>query len=370
MDSPRPDFATTPDDSAQPSPFPEVAAPDALSGDRMREIFDRTPRGFSLGRLAEIGVLAAQWQAQVPPRPISQARVIVFAGDHGISERGISSFARSASVEQAEEIQAGGGPVHILGRTAGAGVRLVDISLDREAWGDERVSRSCPPIDQADAMSTEDLSRALTIGQRVADQEIDAGADLLIPGDLGVGLTTVSAAVIGCITRTEPVAVVGPGSGVDDEMWKRKVTVLRDAMFRARHLRNSPLDVLRMISSPDFAALVGFIGQAAARRTPVLLDGAPVTAAAFVADLLAPGARAWFAAGQLSPEPAHLIALQKMDLIPLIALSMSTGQGTGALAALPLITGACELAADEAAAAAGAQVLAEDRAELETDSDV
>lgn len=357
-----------PASSAPSHPFDAVVAPDALSRDRMQDILHATPRGISLGRLADVGVLAAGWQAQVPPKPIAQARVVVFAGDHGIAERGISAFSPAASVEQAEEIQAGGGPVHVMARTAGAAVRLVDVSLDREAWGEERVSRSCPPIDVADALSPEDLDRALEIGKRIADQEIDAGADLLIPGDLGVGATTVAAAVVGTLTRTEPVAVVGPGSGVNDDIWKRKVTVLRDAMFRARTLREQPLDVLRTVSSPDFAALVGFIGQAAVRRTPVLLDGAPVTAAALVTDLLAPGARAWFIAGQLSPEPAHLLALQKLGLTPLLALNMSTGQGAGALAALPLITAACELVADEASAAAGAQAVADGEAVVERDS--
>lgn len=350
--------------------FADIPAPDALSADRMREILLSTPRGLSYGRLVEVGALAASWQASVPPAPITQARTVIFAGDHGISGSDISAYSPSASVEIAEEIQAGGGPVHVLARAAGSAVRLVDISLDREAWGDERVSRSCPPIDRADAMTAEDLHRALEIGQRVADQEIDAGADLLVPGDLGVGLTTVAAVVMGVLTGTEPVAVVGPGSGTTDEMWKRKVTVLRDAMFRARGLRREPLAVLRTVSSPDFAALVGFIGQAASRRTPVLLDGAPVTAAAFVADLLAPGAREWFIAGQLSPEPAHLLALRELGLTPLVALNMSTGQGTGALTALPLIAAACELAADEAAAHAGARAVAEGSAEVELDSEL
>lgn len=332
------------------TPFAEVPAPDALSAARMREVLLSTPRGLSFGRLIDLAALAASWQSRVPPAPMTQARTVIFAGDHGISERGISAYSPSASVEIAEEIQAGGGPVQVLARAAGSSVRLVDVSLDHEAWGDERVSRSCPPIDRQDAMSSEDADRAVSIGKKIADQEIDAGADLLIPGDLGVGLTTVAAAVIGTLTSTEPVAVVGPGSGITDEMWKRKVTVLRDAMFRARDLRREPLAIIRTLSSPDFAAMVGFIGQAASRRTPVLLDGAPVTAAAYVADLLAPGAREWFIAGQLSPEPAHVLALRELGLTPLVALNMSTGQGTGALTALPLIAAACELAADETSA--------------------
>ena len=110
------------------------------------------------------------------------------------------------------------------------------------------------------------------------------------------------------------------------------------------------MEVLRRIGSPDLAALVGFIGQAASRRTPVLLDGAPVTVAAYIAFRLSKNVRDWLVAGQLSPEPAHLLALQRLELTPLLALEMSTGQGSGALAALPLIIAASELAADEAEA--------------------
>lgn len=329
--------------------FGPVEAPDEGAQIRMAEILASTPRGRSYGRLGTVAVLAAGWHGEVPPRPLTQARVVVFAGDHGIAARGVSAHEPGASLRQATEIQAGGGAVHSMARAAGATVRAVDVSLDHEAWGDERVSRSCGAIDVEDAMDPAQLERAVEIGRSVADQEIDAGADLLIPGDLGVGGTTVAAALMGMYTRTEPVAVVGPGSGGDDETWKRKVAVIRDAMFRVRHLRAEPLEVLRKIGSPDIAALVGFIGQAVHRRTPVLLDGALVTVAGYLVHRLADGADKWFLAGQLTPEPSHLLALQKLDLTPLLALEMTTGQGVGALAALPLITSAIELAGDEAA---------------------
>lgn len=327
---------------------PVIATPDALSRDRMRAVFAATPRGLSMGRLREMAVHVAGWTDSVPPAPISQARVVIFAGDHGVSQRGVSAYAPEASVEMAEDIQAGGSPVHVLARAASASLRLVDISLDREAWGDERVSRATGLIDVEDAMDQDMADRAMQIGVNIADQEIDAGADILLPGDLGVGLTTVTAAVIGTLTKTEPVAIVGPGSGVTDEMWKRKVAVIRDAMFRAREVRDQPLEVLRRIGSPDLIALIGFITQAAQRRIPVLIDGTAVTSAAFIADLLNPGVRDWCMAAQVSSEPAHIISLKKMNLTPLIALDMSSGQATGSLAALPLIKAAVEIAGDEA----------------------
>ncbi|QGU05040.1 nicotinate-nucleotide--dimethylbenzimidazole phosphoribosyltransferase [Corynebacterium comes] len=302
--------------------------------------------GSGLGRLHELGAWVAACQGTFPPAPLERCRVVVFAGDHGVAKRGMSTLPPGHSVAQAADIGSGAGAVNVLARAAGASVRMVDVSLDHEARGDERVSRSSGAIDVEDAMTPEQFELSAELGRRVADQEIDSGADLVIPGDLGVGNTTVAAAVLGAFTHTEPVAVVGPGSGITDELWKIKVEAIRDAMFRVRTLVADPETVLRMIGSPDLVALVAFIGQSAARRTPVLLDGALVTVAAFLAERLAPGTKDWCQAGQLSPEPAHLIALQALELTPLIALDMNAGQGTGALAALPLVKAAAELLAD------------------------
>lgn len=302
--------------------------------------------GSGLGRLRELGAWVAACQGVFPPAPLERCRVVVFAGDHGIAQRGVSILPPGHSVEQASSTAGGAGAVNVLARAAGASVRVVDVSLDHDASGDERVSRSSGSIDVEDAMTAEQFARAEEVGRRVADQEIDAGADLLVPGDLGVGNTTVAAAVLGAFTRTEPVAVVGPGSGLDDELWKIKVGAIRDAMFRVRTLVSEPEEILRRIGSPDMVALAAFIAQAAARRTPVLLDGAPVTVAAFLAERLSPGTKEWCQAGQLTPEPAHLIALQALELTPLVALDMNAGQGAGALAALPLVKVAAELLAD------------------------
>jgi len=323
-----------------------VDAAPTTPDDSAREAALAASRDAGTGRLAEVGAWIAACQGQFPPRPLQRCRVVVFAGDHGVAARGVSALPAGHSVERAAEIESGAGTANVLARTAGASIRVVDISLDHEAWGDERVARSTGSIDVEDAMDAEQFARAVKIGRRVADQEIDSGADLLIPGDLGVGNTTVAAAVLGAFSGTEPVAVVGPGAGLDTERWKIKVEAIRDAMFRARGLTDDPEEVLRRIGSPDLVALAAFIAQAAVRRTPVLLDGAPVTVAAYLAERFSPGTRAWCQAGQLTPEPAHLIALQALELTPLVALDMNAGQGTGALAALPLVRAAAELLAD------------------------
>ncbi|NMB23660.1 MAG: nicotinate-nucleotide--dimethylbenzimidazole phosphoribosyltransferase [Corynebacterium sp.] len=300
----------------------------------------------SLSRLEDVGCFIAACQGQVPPRRLDRPRIVVFAGDHGVAARGVSAYPASVSLQMAQSMFDGGAAINVLARAAGASVRVADISLDHEATGPERVRRSCGSIDVEDAMTEEEVLQALQIGIQIADQEIDSGADILIPGDLGIGNTTPAAALIGTFTLAEPVVVVGRGTGIDDEGWKRKVTAVRDAMFRVRTLRQDPIAVARMISSPDLTAMAAFIAQAAVRRTPVLLDGAVVTSAALLANKLAPGARRWFIAGHRSPEPAHPIALDALGLTPLLDLGMRLGEGSGAVAALPLVKTAVDLMID------------------------
>ena len=156
---------------------------------------------------------------------------------------------------------------------------------------------------------------------------------------MGIGNTTAATALIAALTGTEPVVVVGRGTGIDDAGWSRKIAAVRDALYRARGLTADPLGLLRVCGGADLAAMAGFCAQAAVRRTPVLLDGVVVTAAAMVADRLAPGARQWWRAGHRSTEPAHTLALEKLELEPIVDLVMRLGEGTGAAVALPVRAG-------------------------------
>jgi nicotinate-nucleotide--dimethylbenzimidazole phosphoribosyltransferase len=157
---------------------------------------------------------------------------------------------------------------------------------------------------------------------------------------MGIGSTTPATTLIAALTNSEPVAVVGRGTGIDDPAWARKTAAIRDSLYRARALSADPIGLLRVCGGADFAAMAGFCAQAAARRTPVLLDGVVVTAAALVADRLAPGARQWWQAGHRSTEPAHALALQHLELEPIIDMRMRLGEGTGAAVALPVVRAA------------------------------
>ncbi len=135
-------------------------------------------------------------------------------------------------------------------------------------------------------------------------------------------------------------AVVGRGTGIDDAAWSRKTAAVRDALYRSRAVHTDPVALLAACGGADLAAMAGFCAQAALRRTPVLLDGLVVTAAALVAERLAPGARSWWQAGHRSPEPAHALALAELGLEPIIDLGLRLGEGTGAAMALPVLRAA------------------------------
>ncbi len=185
-----------------------------------------------------------------------------------------------------------------------------------------------------------DYSQAYSLGTATADAEIDAGADLLIPG--GEELAQVPAVVMATMTQTEPVVIVGKQRSVED--WKREVCAIRDAKFRARNLEG--MELVESCQSPVLAATVGFIARAAERRTPLLID-APLTAtAALLAERDNPGVKEWLFATTLSSAPAHKLALEKLGLHPLLELGMEPQPALGALAALPMLLTGVEIAAD------------------------
>jgi nicotinate-nucleotide--dimethylbenzimidazole phosphoribosyltransferase len=333
--------------------LPPVTAPDV---DARRAAVARyaelaVPDG-ALGRFAELGVWLAAAQGTCPPKPLGRPRVIVVAGDHGIAAAGVSAHPAGSTVRQVEAVREQTAPVGVLAPVAGVTVRVVDVALDTDpATGAERrVRRGSGRIDREDALSTDELERAVAVGRALADEEVDAGADLLVPASLGVGATTPAATLVAALTGAEPVAVIGRGSGIDDAGWMRKAAAIRDALRRARPHTRDPLALLRVAGGADLAALTGFCLQAALRRTPLLLDGLVVSTAALLAEELARGAREWWLVAQRSPDPAMAFVLEHLDLAPVLDLGIRLEDGTGSVAVVPLLQMAARLLAETGSA--------------------
>nr|WP_246598496.1 nicotinate-nucleotide--dimethylbenzimidazole phosphoribosyltransferase [Nocardia tengchongensis] len=324
--------------------FGPVSGPDpivwAAAEERQAQL---TKPAGALGRLEKLANWVSACQGVCPPKQFERARVVVFAGDHGVARHGVSAYPSEVTAQMVANFLHGGAAVNVLARLADASVRVADIAVDGDTAPEisrHKVRRSSGSIDREDALSEAEVQAALAAGATIADEEIDSGADLLIAGDMGIGNTTPATVLIAAVTDTEPVVAVGRGTGVDDAGWIRKTAAIRDAMWRARPVVKDPVALLRTASGADLAAMAGFLARAAARRTPVILDGVVVTAAAVVADQLAPGARAWWVAGHRSSEPSHTIALKRLDLEPLVEMNMRLGEGSGAVAALPLLRAA------------------------------
>jgi nicotinate-nucleotide--dimethylbenzimidazole phosphoribosyltransferase len=318
--------------------------PDAAAAARARQDSLTKPPG-SLGRLEDLSVWVAACQGVCPPRQFARPRVVVFAADHGVAAAGVSAYPAEVTAQMVANFDAGGAAINVLAEAAGASVRVVDIAVDTDeprspSIGAHKVRRGSGNIAVEDALSAEEAAAAIQAGRSIADEEVDSGADLLIAGDMGIGNTTAATTLIAALTNAEPVAVVGRGTGIDDAGWIRKTAAVRDALYRARTFASDPVALLQVCGGADFAAMAGFCAQAAVRRTPVLLDGVVVTAAALVANRMAPGAQQWWQAGHRSTEPAHTLALQHLHLEPIVDMRMRLGEGTGAVVALPIVRAA------------------------------
>lgn len=326
-----------------------VDRPDERAREAARERHNRLakPPG-SLGRLEELSIWLAGAQRRCPPQPLRRVRVVVFAADHGVAASGVSAHPPRTTADMVRTMLSGGAAVNALARVAGAEVRVVDVGVDIDpgaaAWPEDvtrlKVRRGSGRIDREDALTRDEVEQAFEVGMTIADQEADAGADLLVVGDVGVGNTTPAAAIIGTLTRLDASAVAGRGSGIDDVAWMRKCAAVRDAMRRARHVLPDHLQLLAAIGGADVAAITGFLLQASARRTPVVLDGLLSAACALVAHRVCFRAGDWWLAGHVSTEPAHKTALSRLSLQPVLELGLRLGEGTGGLVAVPLLQAA------------------------------
>ena len=325
-----------------------------------------TPAG-ALGRLGELAVWVAATQGRVPPDPIDRVRAVIFAGDHGVTEgmpiqngvtegmpiQPVSAYPREITAAMVHTFLAGRAGVSVLAAQHGVSVRVLDLAVDADLEVPPEVTafkvrKGSGRIDVEDALTPEQTTRSIEAGAQVAAEEITAGAQLLISGDMGIGNTTPSAALVAASLGLPASEVTGRGTGVDGAALQHKVGVVQAALDRAGDRVADPVDTLTALGSADIAASAGYIAAAARAGVPVLLDGVISVAAGLMADRLAPGASAWFAAGHRSTEPALALALDKLGLEPILDLGMRLGEGSGAMAAVPLVRSAALLMRDVA----------------------
>ncbi|WP_062211730.1 nicotinate-nucleotide--dimethylbenzimidazole phosphoribosyltransferase [Streptomyces sp. NBRC 109706] len=319
--------------------------------ERHRATLTVPPR--ALGRLDEIGAWLAAAQGQVPVRPIERPRALLFAGDHGVAELGVSGRRPGDTAGLVRAVLDGVSPAAVLARQAGVPLRVIDMSVDcpEDAFPAEvtrhRVRRGSGRLDIEDTLTEEETEAAFRAGMAIADEEADSGTDLLVLGDLSVGGTTAAGALVAALCGTDASVVTGRGAvRIDDLTWMRKCAAIRDGLRRARPVLGDQLRLLAALGGADLTAMTGFLLQCAVRRTPVVLDGVVSVACALVGQRVAFRAPDWWLAGQVSGEPAQAKALDRMTLVPLLDHGVTAGEGSGALLAFPLVRAAAALAAE------------------------
>lgn len=337
--------------------MPYVSAPSELArGHAAKRLAAlATPPG-ALGALGELGVWLAACQGQVPPAEVEDVRLVIFAGDHGVATHGVSAFPPAITGAMVRTFLTGRAAVSALAAAHGVRVRVLDLGVDedfedlpddvRAALTAHKVRRSSGAIHVEDALTLDEARAALAAGAAVAREE--AGAQLLLSGDMGIGNTTPATAMVAAVLGLPAAEVVGRGTGIDDATLAHKASVIDAALCRAAARLDDPVALLAALGSADLAATTGFLLAAAQDGVPVLLDGLMSVACALVADRIEPGAAQWFAAGHRSTEPAQTLALAKLGLEPLLDLRLRLGEGSGAVAAVPLVRSASALLRDVA----------------------
>ena len=279
----------------------------------------------ALGRLEDLAIWMAGWQGTDRPH-VAAPQVIIFAGNHGVTARGVSAFPAAVTEQMVLNFQAGGAAINQLARTFGARMDVHALTLDR------------PTADftAAPAMTEDEVLEALSTGW----DAVDPAADLLVTGEMGIGNTTSAAALAHAICGGQPADWVGRGTGVDDAGLRLKAEVVAEGVALHNEARTDGIAALRCLGGRELAAMAGAILRARHLRIPVLLDGFICTAAAACLDAAQPGALDHCLAAHVSAESGHAPLLAHLGKEPLLSLNLRLGEGSGAALAIGILQGA------------------------------
>ena len=306
----------------------------------------------ALGRLEPLGAQLAAMSGLMPPPVPAPAAVAVFAGDHGVLAQGVTPWPKEVTAQMVANFLSGGAAINVLAATVGASVTVVDVGVDAELTAAPglrlaKVRRGTADLAVGPAMTVAEALAALDVGAAVAADLVATGARCLVTGDMGIGNTTPSAAVIAALTGRPAADVTGRGTGIDDATLARKVVAVTAGLARVG-AEATPVDVLAEVGGLEIAAIAGFVVGAAAARTPVVVDGVIALAGACVAAAIAPAVVGYCVAGHRSTEPGASAALEHLGLEPLLDLGLRLGEGTGACLAVPLLVAAARVLSEMA----------------------
>lgn len=305
----------------------------------------------SLGRLEEFGLLYA---SITTAKIIKDKVVFTMAGDHGVVEEGVSAFPQEVTKQMVENFLRGGAAVNVLARHAGARVVVVDCSVAGELSPGsglkiKKIRHGTGNIAQGPAMSREEAIRSIELGIETLEEELPQGADLVAVGDMGIGNTTPSSAILAALSGAgidmdiNIEEATGQGTGVNGPELAHKIDVVARALDVNKPNPNDPIDVLSKVGGCEIGAIAGVCLGAARHRRLVIIDGFISSAGALLAAHIEPRVKGYLIPSHLSTEKGHRLVLERLGKRPILDLEMRLGEGTGAVLAMGLVEASVKL---------------------------
>ncbi len=313
---------------------------------------NKTKPPGSLGRLEEFARRLVAISGQHLP-DLSKKVIFTFAGDHGVVEEGVSAFPKEVTPQMVFNFLLGGAGVNVLARHAGAEVRVVDVGVDFDFANcpgliHRKVSHGTANLAKGPAMTREQCLAAIAVGLDLADQCVTEGVGLVGTGEMGIGNTTPSSALIAAISGLSPEQVTHRGTGINDQALQVKIKAISQGLSINCPDPTDPLDVLTKLGGLEIAAITGLVLGCAANRIPVVVDGFISTAGALIASELNPHVKEYLFAAHESVEIGHRFMLERIGVRPILNLDLRLGEGTGAALAMPLLEASVKILAEMA----------------------
>jgi nicotinate-nucleotide--dimethylbenzimidazole phosphoribosyltransferase len=323
-----------------------VAADAAIRAAANRRLDSLTKPLGSLGRLEPLAAQVCAVQRTLTPA-ISHPVAVVFAGDHGVADRGVSAYPRAVTEQMVRNFLSEGAAINVLARLQGMELWIVDAGVDGDCGSHPRliaakIRRGTRDLSVEAAMSAEECRAALERGAQVIDQVIPRGGNTVVLGEMGIGNTASAALLMHGLTGAPLADCIGRGTGLDDAGLKHKREVLT-AAFARRPAPQSAEELLAEFGGYEIAMLVGALLRAAAHRNLIIVDGVTVTVAAALAARIEPCMLDYCVFGHCSAEHAHRALLAHLHAEPLLDLGMRLGEGSGAALALSVVRAAVDL---------------------------
>ena len=318
----------------------------AMAAARARQDQLTKPLG-ALGRLEALSVQIAGITGALQP-PLERKAVIVMAADHGVAAQGVSAYPQEVTPQMVLNFLRGGAAVNVLAKQTNARVVVVDIGVASALPSHpqllaRKIALGTHDFTLGQAMTRDEAIAAIETGIVVVEEQAKLGLHVVATGEMGIGNTTASSALIAAFTGATPERVTGWGTGISDTIRQHKVAVIAQSLALHHPDPADAVGVLAAVGGFEIAGLAGVILGAAAHRVPIVLDGLIAGAAALVAAALTPGVVDYCIPSHRSAEQGHAIALRHLGLSPLLELDLRLGEGTGALLAMPLIEAAVRL---------------------------